>query len=145
MKVAFDENIPDALISALKAALEGQSGDYEISSARAYANPPAETDVPWLKKFTDAGGEVVVTADKKIRGKPHERKALHDLGLITFFFSPQFNNLMYWDKLAMCIRWWPHIIERIEQSKAGDCWEIPMKTTGNAGDMKNVTYTEGAT
>lgn len=142
MKVAFDENMPRALVSAFSGILKDQIGDYEISSAQDYSDPPQTTDVPWLKKFADAGGEVIITGDKKMRGKPHERKALHDLGLITFFFKPQFNHLPYFEKLAMCIRWWPHIIEKIEQSKAGECWEIPLTTTGNSSDMRNVTYVE---
>lgn len=140
MKVAFDENIPKTLVSVFSCAFQDQVGDYEISSAKDYADAPAKTDVPWLKKFADAGGKVVITADKKMRGKPHERKALKDLGLITFFFNPLWNHLKYFDKLGIFIRWWPHIVEKIETSKPGQCWEIPLSPTGGADSMKDVTY-----
>ncbi len=101
MKIALDEHIAPKVIDAVKDLLEDdRHGDIEIVMANDYAEPPANSDTPWLRKFALDDGKVVITADKRMRSRLHERKALLDLELIGIFMPPQWNALKFMDKAS---------------------------------------------
>jgi hypothetical protein len=88
LKIAFDEHIPQAIAEAFK-ALQGENAILrcEIVSARDYAVPRAESDVPWLQRFAADGGKVVISGDAKMRGKLHEQRALAAAGFVVIFLA----------------------------------------------------------
>lgn len=126
MKVAFDEHIPKDVAKALK-VLAGDNGILRaaIYSARRYAVPRAQSDVPWLEKFARSGGQVVISGDARMRGKLHEQRALSAAGFIVFFLARQWNQMKSHDKCAMLIRWWPIILVKMSEAKPGQFFEIP--------------------
>lgn len=138
MKIAFDENVPPVLVKVFKTlASEGDILSAEILSAREYSVPRAPSDVPWLEKFAEDGGKVVISGDKRMRSNLHERKALADKGFITFFFASHWNNEGPFNKSAMLLRWWPQIQETLRSAKPGQCFEMPYQWTG--GKLREVT------
>ena len=87
-KVVFDQNVPIGLVKVLQAfSSEKQfrkiSGNFEIKSATDYTPRSREmritflkNDVPWLKRFADDGGRVVISGDTNMKSRAHERLAV---------------------------------------------------------------------
>jgi len=139
LKIALDEHIGEAIVEAL-IALSGESKMLrsELVSARKYSGSvKAISDVPWIQKFRDDGGKVIVSGDARMRGKLHEQKALSEAGLVVFFPARPWNNLKVHTKTAMLIRWWPLILQSARSSPQGTFYEIPMSWTGT--ELKEIT------
>lgn len=141
MKIAFDEHVPPGIVRVLQNLVdEGLIEGVEICSAKDYA--PAnwtpemgeKSDVPWLRRFAKDGGQVVITGDKRMRTKPHERLALG--GFVAFMFHPRWNHLDALERSAVLMHWWNRIVETAQQSKPGSFWEIPY--SWSAGELVDV-------
>ncbi len=138
MKVAFDEHVPPGIVKVFKTlAEEGDIVRIEFVSARDYRLPKDKGDPPWLERFAKDGGSVVISGDRKMRSRPHERAALAEAGLITFFFRPVWSERTMFVKSAMLLNWWPRINEYIWQSSPSQCWEIPFQW--NWTNLRDVT------
>jgi hypothetical protein len=71
LKVAFDENIPIALVRVFKQFANERQFRFltglTIESAHDYTPVPGDadyqknSDVPWVKRFAAAGGRVIIT------------------------------------------------------------------------------------
>lgn len=128
MKVAFDENVPIKVVRLFQALTSRDSllPQFEFVCARDYTGgAPQEDDVPWLEAFASDGGQVVISGDGRMRGKPHERKAYRDAGLIVFFFGSRWCNMTLFPRSALLLNWWPAIERQLEVSSPRQCWEIP--------------------
>jgi hypothetical protein len=137
LKIAFDENVPIALVRAFRTfAAERQFkrtlGQFEIESAKDYTpnvdDPDyvKNNDVPWIKRFAKAGGKVIVSGNTKMKYVPHERLALIDAGMIVFFFDGQWNNWTFFRKCSLLIHWWPEIAKKVKRVKPPCFWHIPL-------------------
>jgi hypothetical protein len=136
LKIAFDQNIPIGMVKVLSAfASEKQfrkiSGNFELKSAAEYTPKPGDddwlpnNDVPWLKRFAEDGGKVVISGDTKMKERPHERLALIECGFIVIFFEPQWSNWKFWRKCALLINWWPVIAAKVKKAKKASFYHIP--------------------
>jgi hypothetical protein len=135
LKIAFDENVPSAMVKVFQSfASERQlrkiTGNFEIKSAADYTPRPGEpdyhskNDVPWLKRFAADGGKVIISGDTGMKFVPHERLALVELGLVVIFFESQWSNWKFFRKCALLLHWWPVIATKIKKAKPG-FWHVP--------------------
>jgi len=143
LKVAFDQNVPIGMVRVLRGfASEHQfrkiSGKFDIKAADDYAPKPGDSDyrpnddTPWLKRFADDGGKVVISGDVNMRYRPHERLALIEHGFIVIFFERQWSNWKFWRKCAFLVLWWPEIAAKIKRTKARKSFfVIPAKWSGD--------------
>jgi hypothetical protein len=103
LKIAFDENMPPALVKVFKTfasekQLKSILGNFEIESAVDYTprkdDPDylRKNDVPWIKRFAAAGGKVIISGNTQMKFVPHERLALVQAGMIVIYFENQWNN-----------------------------------------------------
>jgi PIN like domain len=136
LKVAFDQNVPIAMVKVLQTfARERQfrkiSGPFEITSAADYTRKIGDPDhrpkddVPWLKRFAEDGGKVVISGDAQMKNRAHERLALIEGGFIVIFFEPQWSNWKFWRKCALLINWWPVIAAKIRRTKKSAFYHVP--------------------
>lgn len=126
MKIALDENISPKLVRLVQCLSDHQLiGDHEVVSARSFRPINERGDAGWIERFSESGGKVIISGDARIRANLHERAALAQAGLITFFFGGKWSGKNAIVKGAMFLNWWPRIEDYITKSKAGDCWEIP--------------------
>lgn len=136
MKIAFDQNVPIGLVRVLQNfANEHQfrkiSGNFIIKSAADYTPKPgdadyrAKDDVPWLKRFADDGGKVVISGDVRMKSRPHERLALIEHGFIVIFFEAQWSDWKFWRKCALLIHWWPVIAAKIKRARKASFYHVP--------------------
>lgn len=136
MKVAFDQNVPIGVVKVLQAfANEKQfsriSGNFTIKSAQDYTPKPGDADyrpkddTPWLKRFADDGGKVVISGDVQMRSKPHERLALIEHKFLVIFFEKQWSDWKFWRKSALLVHWWPVIASKIRRYKKPSFFHVP--------------------
>jgi len=130
VKIAFDEHIPPTLVKAVQALAE-ESGPItaKIVTAKDYVQPgdPKGDDTPWVQRFAVDGGKVIVSGDRQMRARLHERKALSDAGITVVFFSSTWSQKNAFVKCAMLLNWWPKIWECVNNAKPGECFEIPFQ------------------
>ncbi len=79
MTFLFDENIPEGIVKALRAL------NHDV--AHAYEQGLKGASDPEVFAFVGSRGWVLVTHDKKIRKKPHERAAYLAEGIGVFIFT----------------------------------------------------------
>jgi PIN like domain len=144
LKIAFDENIPIAMVKAFEVfskeqALKKLTGDFTIESAETYAplkqdgDYIAKSDVPWVKRFSDAGGRIIISGDTNMKFKPHERLALIKAGMVVVFFEPKWNNWNFYDKCASIMHWWPVLAKRVKSAEKGTFWQVPLNWKASSG------------
>lgn len=140
MKIAFDEHIPLAIVSVFKTlGSEGFLRGHEFVSARDYhaSGDVPNDDRPWLQRFKDDGGKIVITGDRKMRGKLHERRALKTAGFTVFFFGRAWDEMDKYGRAAVLLRWWPIIEKNLIDLAQPKFWELPC--TWRLGAMEEVT------
>lgn len=126
MKVAFDENIPVRIFELFEKLSDSPILPHTLKQAGHYRLSGERGDESWILRFARDGGQVILSGDTKIRSRIHELSALSNAGMITYFFGSRWNNLEFFMKSAMLLRWWPEISVHMQQSEKGKCWEIPM-------------------
>lgn len=138
MKVAFDENVPLEMVRIFRQESEtALAAGHLVISARDFRPDGEHGDEGWLRRFAEAGGQVVISGDKRMRALAHERAALAEGGLVAYFFEPKWNGALLHVKAAMLVKWWPQISEHMQQAEPGTCWEIPFSWTG--GEFRDVS------
>ncbi|MER8661323.1 hypothetical protein NKH34_09300 [Mesorhizobium sp. M1148] len=130
MKVAFDENMPAAMVRvftlfhkerSLKHLVQG----VEIKSAKDYTPKPDDpdyqrkSDVPWIRRYAAKGGRIIVSGDVKMPTVPHERLALVEAGMVVVFFAPKWDNWQFCRKAALLLHWWPTILGHVRTASPG--------------------------
>ena len=143
MKIAFDEHIPPVIVKIFKGlAKDGDILKAEIVSARDYVDGKKQSsDVPWIKRFHEDGGNIIISGDVRMRSHLHERKALLNAGITVFFFTTTWSLKNGFVKTAMLLLWWPKLQEYMANTKEPKFWEIPF--TWSWKDLKDVTGPTG--
>jgi PIN like domain len=137
LKIAFDENVPIAMVKVFQTfanerQLKRKIGAFEITSATQYTPKPTDddylkkNDVPWIKRFAAAGGRVIISGDTEMRHVPHERLALIQAGMLVFFFDGKWSQWDFFRKCSLLIHHWPAIANRIKRGKSPTFWHIPL-------------------
>lgn len=97
----------------------------------------AKNDVPWVTRFANAGGKVVISGDTRMKSRPHERLALVQAGMVTIFFEPQWSSWPFFRKCSLLIHWWPEIAKTAKVAKPSTFWHVPAHW--NEGTLRQVS------
>ena len=112
---------------ALKHLAEGiiltQAKDYYPQTTD--GDHKGKDDSPWIKRFADDGGKVVISGDTNMKKKAHERLALVDAGITTIFFPGPWSGWKFCQKMALLMHWWPAILALAKDPKPG-FWMVPL-------------------
>jgi PIN like domain len=151
VKVAFDENIPMALVRVFERfgeerQLKKLTGNFIIESAKKYTPDRSDedyqpkNDVPWIKRFYQAGGRVIISGNTDMLFVPHERLALIECGMLVIFFSEKWNNWGFFDKCAHLMHWWPLIAAKARRGKKATFWCVPLNWAARSnGKLRRVS------
>jgi hypothetical protein len=150
LKVAFDEHVPIALAKvfvtlAKERPIRRVSGDLIFEKAADYAPKIGEKDyikkgdVPWLDRFSEAGGHAVISGDTKMRERVHERLALYQHGFVVIFFEAQWGTWNFFRKTALMLHWWEPICDKIKRGERATFWAVPAAWPASGGELRNVS------
>jgi hypothetical protein len=143
LKVAFDENVPAAMVRVFQTfanerQLKKLIGSIEVTSAANYAPKLGDADYrpkndePWIKRFAADGGKVIISGDTGMRYVPHERLALIQAGMLVFFFDGKWSEWGFFHKCSLLIHHWPAIATRVKRTKSAAFWQIPLSWSEKA-------------
>lgn len=102
-----------------------------IRSARDYAptkNDPdyiRKSDAPWIRRFAEDNGKVIISGDLNMMNRPLERTALVQEGMIVLFFGQPWHGWKFFKKSALLLHWWPQIAPLVETAPSPSFWRIP--------------------
>src|SRR5258708_2997974 len=107
------------------------SADLVIESAKLYYPGPDDADylrrndAPWIRRFSAAGGKVIISGNTRMKVVPHERLALVEEGMVVIFFDASWNNWDFFKKSSLLIHWWPAVIKQLKTARPSSFWHIP--------------------
>jgi len=122
VKLALDENLPPSLARGIHALLEPEAGQ-AISIPDRFGRGFADLD--WIAALHVEGGWAILTTDRKLRTRPHERLALERSGLVVFILAPGWNQEGYWRKAAGIIGWMPSIMDAMASYQPPALLSVP--------------------
>jgi len=126
VKLPLDENLPPSLARAAHALLQPEGGE-AISIPERFGR--GFVDIDWIAALHEEGGWAVLTTDRKLRTRPHERLALERSGLVVFILASGWNQEGYWRKAAGVIRWLPSMIDAIARYPPPALLSVPHRWT----------------
>jgi len=117
MTFFFDNNLSPKLVNGLKAFGEN------VTHLRVHFSGATQDSV-WLPKIGKKGW-VLITADKKIRRKPHERQALKDNRVGAFVFSV--TGLDHCEWIRLTVRRWSEIKNFASKTTPPYIYRVPSR------------------
>jgi hypothetical protein len=111
----------DNMISPrIAAALQALGAD--VLALREVVSP----DTPDADIIRELGqrGHALITADQRIRTRPHEAAVLKQARISAFFLSRFWARLKMWDSAVWLIKWWPTFSQIVRAFPAGNCFTV---------------------
>ncbi len=130
MRVIFDENMPKVVAHAVKIIAEaearGAGAGLEVLHALDLISK-GTLDVPLIQVIADGSHSkaVLITTDKSMRTRQHERAAFTETGCIGIVLRLGWNHASMWDRARYSLLWWSAWIETVRDAKPGTLWECP--------------------
>ncbi|MBW6396793.1 hypothetical protein KPL78_02990 [Roseomonas sp. HJA6] len=143
MKIAFDEHVPGAVPRLMREIITDRASRHlfrgiEIVSAKDYAPRPNDSDyvknsdAPWIKRYRDAGGRIIVSGDVSMNEKPAELLALIENKQVVFYFPTKWNSWKFPRKSAFLLVWFERIIKFSRTAKPRSLYRIPERWSDDA-------------
>lgn len=117
MRFVLDNNLPPKLAFFLKEM------DVDIVHLRELYDGRGDIpDVQWIADLAK-NGDVMVTFDRKITSRKHERAALESSGLTIFFVAESVQDIVDEKKrVAFFLGIWSDVQLAAENARRGRCW-----------------------
>lgn len=122
MKVRADEHISPRIVRAVQTI--ALSDGWELTHVRDF-NSARTADETWIPRFVLEGGQVILSADRKILSRPHQLLAISEGNLIGIFLPAKWAEARGHAQAAHILWWWPRIEAIIKISKPKQCWRVP--------------------
>ena len=106
MRICADENIAPALSELLRKHLVSRQFSLETVDDH---QARSVDDVIWVKRFADAGGKVILSADAAMTTRPHEVIAINEAGLRLVLLDQKWVRSPKHIQIAHLFFWWPRI------------------------------------
>lgn len=130
MRIVFDENMPAAVARAIRelaSALDAQSADpVEVLHALDLVGQGTD-DVPLIQAVADGKHvkSALVTTDKSMRTRVHERAAFVATGCIGIILRKQWNHASMMDRAKHSLLWWETWVRTVAEAGPGSMWQCP--------------------
>lgn len=130
MRIAFDENMPPAVVRALQVLVASENAGAREAIEVLHALDLAARgtgDVPLIHRIADGaiGKAALVTADRRQRTRAHERRAFEDAGVVGIVLARQWNQAPMWTRAQLVLAWWFEWIRTIDGAAPGTVWSCP--------------------
>lgn len=132
MKIVFDENMPHVGARAVGMVAEelARADGRHLDVCHALDVVAAGTaDVTLIEAITtgENGRVVLVTTDKSMRTRRHERAAFEATGCIGIVLCQHWNHASMLDRVRHSLLWWETWIATVEASPKGTLWRCPWR------------------
>jgi hypothetical protein len=130
VRLVFDENTPRAVARALRILAEadavGSAEPMEVLHALDIV-AMGTLDVPLIQAVADGSHAkaVLITTDKAIRTRQHERAAFVTTGCIGIVLRGGWNHASLWDRAQLSQRWWTTWVAQAQGARVGTLWQCP--------------------
>lgn len=130
MRIVFDENMPPAVAHAVRILAAADAVDLpepiEVLHARELVARKTP-DVLLIQAVADGSHTkaALITTDKSMRTRRHERGAFTDTGCIGIVLLGHWNHAPMWDRARVTLRWWRTWVEQVEAAAPGSLWQCP--------------------
>jgi hypothetical protein len=130
VRFVFDENTPASVARALRLLAEadgkGEPDPVEVLHATEVV-PCGTHDVPLIQAIADDthAKTVLITTDKAMRTRSHERAAFTETGCIGIILRTQWNHASLWDRARLSLIWWRAWVECAQKAAPGTLWQSP--------------------
>ena len=130
MRIVFDENTPRAVAMALGILTEadavGMPEPVEVRHALDLV-PIGTRDVTLIQALADGthAKAALITCDKSMRTRQHERAAFADTGCIGIVLRGSWNHASPWDRARHSLLWWTTWTARVATAQPGSLWQCP--------------------
>lgn len=130
MRIVFDENTPPRVAQAI--ALLVAAGDpasaetIEVLHARDLV-ATGTPDVSLIERVIAGaqGKAALITADRMIRTRHHERAAFRRTGCIGIVLRGHWSHASLWERAAHTVLWWPVWVQTVGSAQPGTLWQCP--------------------
>jgi hypothetical protein len=133
VRLVFDENTPRVVAHAVKLIAEAETAGspepLEVLHALDLVGKGTH-DVPLIQKVADGSHPraALITSDKSMRTKLHERAAFTDTGCIGVVLRGNWSHASMWDRAHMSLLWWSVWVNTVSASAPGLLWQCPWST-----------------
>lgn len=124
MNFFFDNNLPPRLARALSFLSKPDGHTVVPLLDKFERNTP---DVDWITTLSQEKNDwVIISGDKNIIRKKHERAAWKESELTAFFLKKGWNNIDFWNMSWKLVKWWPIIVNQATQIQPGTGFLVPL-------------------
>lgn len=122
MKIIADEHISPRIVYAVSEIALRRQWSLESVRGSAYQG---RKDEDWVSAFAKGGGNVILSADRRMLRRPTMISKITQLNLIEVFLPSEWAESRRHFQASHILYWWPHIEKCIEESDAGAGWMVP--------------------
>lgn len=134
MKLRADEHVSPHIVRAVcQIAL---SPDWELDSVYDSGDRGA-TDVHWITRFADSGGDAILTADTDFTKSPAQVVAVTRTGIKVIHLPTKFSNSKVHMQAAHVLSWWLQIEQQIRDMNRRECFQ-PEWNIKEPGPLKKI-------
>ena len=130
MRIVFDEHTPRAVAHALRPLVAaenvGQADPVEVWHALDLFEKGLR-DTILIERVADGthARAALVTSDKAMRTRQHERAAFTHTGCIGIVLRGQWAHAAAWDRAVHTLCWWSVWVETVAGAAPGTLWQCP--------------------
>jgi hypothetical protein len=133
VRLVFDENTPRVVAHAVKLIAEAESTGANDPLEVLHALDVVEkgtADVPLIQAIADGAHtrSALITSDKSMRTRTHERAAFVDTGCIGIILRGQWSHASMLERARLSLIWWSIWVNTVEASEPGMLWQCPWST-----------------
>ena len=97
---------------------------WEISSVKEVGDQ-GKSDVHWITKFAQEGGDAILSADKDFLKTPPQVMAVSQTGMKVIYLPPQWQNAEGRLQASHILLWWKRIEQAVADMKLRECYKPP--------------------
>jgi len=130
VRIVFDENTPKSVAHAIKLLAEPEfsipNETLEVLHALDLIRP-GTPDTTLIQSVADGthAKSALITTDKSMRTRRHERAAFHQFGCIGIILRQNWNHASLWNRAHHTLLWWPIWQQTVQSVVPGTLWQSP--------------------
>jgi PIN like domain len=132
LKICADENVAPVLTELIRKEL--LSAGFIFDTVDDHQARGVEDQI-WVRRFADAGGDAIISADFAMTKRPHEIVAINETGLRLIILDEKWPRQNKNVQISYLFYWWPEIERILQSAGKGKCFKVPWGWPQNISDQ----------